>query len=219
MELRIKLRNIIRIIIRHSILLVGVTCVAVVAGIGWTSFVEKPEYKSNVQFLQTDNDTSKISVYDQVLNLQSFKTELNTALKQKNIASVFSNSKISSMSIESSVNSPIFSLTVVTENPKFAPYAATQVAQNLINFVGKYQNNVSLAIVSKSSSDAKPVKKSLKKVIFISGAIGLVLSLLLIFLKEFYGKKMTSQYLNDVFGIEYLGSVELNSKETQQTRS
>lgn len=212
MEFRIKLRNVVRIIVRHAVLLVGIVCISIAIGVGWTSFFQKPQYESEVQFLQTDNDTSKISVYGQVLGLKSFKSALNTTLKQKAVSSVFDNTHISNMAVESSVNSPIFSVKVTTEDPKFAPYAATQVASDLINFVGKYQNNVNLAIVSKSSSDALPVKKSLKKVIIISGIVGLIIALFVVFLKEFYGKKMASQYLNDVFGLEYLGSVKLAGK-------
>ncbi|MDV0429288.1 hypothetical protein RXV91_00105 [Lactiplantibacillus sp. DA1] len=209
MELRIKLKNVLRIIGRHIVLLIGIISLSIAAGVSWNYLIKKPEYQSQIQFLQTNNDTSQITVYDQILSLKSFKTQVNSELKQRKISSVFSDTTIESMSVSSSVNSPIFSVSVTTRNPKFSKYAATIVAQNLISFVGKYQGAANLAIISKAASTPTMVQQSISKIVIIFGAGGLVLSLCIVFMKELYGKKMASQYLNDIFGIENLGSIKL----------
>ncbi|ANJ13736.1 MULTISPECIES: YveK family protein [Lactiplantibacillus] len=103
MELRIKLKNVLRIIGRHIVLLIGIIGLSIAAGVSWNYLIKKPEYQSQIQFLQTNNDTSQITVYDQILSLKSFKTQVNSELKQRKISSVFSDTTIESMSVSSSV--------------------------------------------------------------------------------------------------------------------
>ncbi|MDN3982955.1 hypothetical protein, partial [Lactiplantibacillus plantarum] len=63
MELRIKLKNVLRIIGRHIVLLIGIIGLSIAAGVSWNYLIKKPEYQSQIQFLQTNNDTSRLVEY------------------------------------------------------------------------------------------------------------------------------------------------------------
>jgi len=185
----------------------------VVTGLGilGASYLKQQTYISSGQLVQNDSNYSMISSYNQLITSTVFKSEMKKKINQSRWKNSVDEYKIS---LDSSANSPFFSVNTISRNPSYAQFVSEQSMNILVEDAPKYLSGANLSIVFADRS-AKSVSR--KSFLATLGIFVFIISFILLYAYViltvvFGGRIKDSSYLEDVVGIKQLGEMDLKNK-------
>ncbi|MFC6796229.1 hypothetical protein ACFQFH_20195 [Halobaculum halobium] len=124
------------------------------------TFLKSPEYSSNVQLSQNDNNASQISTYSQYVKTKNFRRMLD----QKVSAQKKWKNKDYSIQVESGDNSVFFTIVATSSNAEFSQFLANETLEIFIKNAGKYISGVNVSVLSKASNASQPNRVNYVKI-------------------------------------------------------
>lgn len=238
--MEISFKDIARIIKKNIIFVLIVSLLFSVCTFFYTSFFVKKTYTASVKLyvsadyngnsanevLSQYNYNSKlVATYIQMLDTNNFYTDVAKNFNNKYSASQIK-SKIKFKSVE---NTEVFEASVVSNSPAEAKHIADAVAKIAPNTISKLLKSSSqLKIVDEATMPEKPTSPDVKKNVLIAFLIGLVLSLIVAFVRDFFDVKIKfDDELTTISGVpilaaipdfEYFSNNRSSSKHTTQSK-
>ncbi|MCB7178154.1 YveK family protein [Lactiplantibacillus plantarum] len=199
-----------RLLKKYIVIVVLLSVIVAMAGTVGVSFLKTPTYTSQVQMSQNDNNVSQITSYSQFLETDKFTTLLKNKVNKSNWKSQAGNYIVN---VSTDGNSTFFYFQATASSPKAAQYVANQVMNVFTANIGKYLSGASVTVVSKASVPTKANSINFEKTGLSIFGITFFLLFFFCFYKEVYTNKISDRkFISDVYGIDYLGELELKGK-------
>ena len=195
-EAEIDLRVVFGIIRKNLILIVIVTVIFGIGAYFYSSFFIAKQYSASATIIVNNKATDKaiistteINAAQDLANVYSIIIKSDTVLQQviDNLQLNMSYESLNSKISVSSVNSTqVMQITMTHTNPEFAQKVVAEIVEVAPPIITDKVEAGSVKVISASkiSNNGKPVSPSLKKNALIGALAGMVLVLLLVFLKE-----------------------------------
>lgn len=222
MEKAIDLNKLIKMLMKHLKILISLPLITLVIGVMLSVLVFKPEYEASTQILVNQKEHEGSILAQQVQsNLQLVKTYsdiikspriLDEVSKQLN--GEYSEKKLSNMlTVNNQAESQIININVRSENKKDAQKIANKITKVFSDEASQIMNIDNVSILSKADQAKKVSPKPVQNAV-ISFLLGIIISLVIIFLKETLDKRIkTEEDVEEVLNLPVLGSIpDLNKK-------
>ncbi|MBO3684324.1 hypothetical protein J4033_07070, partial [Lactiplantibacillus plantarum] len=196
------------IIIKYLLKVVIASIVVAAVGVLAVTFLKSPEYSSNVQLSQNDNNASQISTYSQYVKTKNFRRMLD----QKVSAQKKWKNKDYSIQVESGDNSVFFTIVATSSNAEFSQFLANETLEIFIKNAGKYISGVNVSVLSKASNASQPNRVNYVKIaglIFIPAFLLFGLISVWRFIRS--GRVEDAKFPEKVYQVPYLGELGLKS--------
>lgn len=200
--MEISFKYILNIIKKNIAVVLVVSLLCAVCSFFVTSFFIKKTYTATVKlYVSTDssgkssyddlnsyNYASKlVATYIQMLNTNNFFTDVSEELNQKYTASQLK-SMISFKGVE---DTEIFEASVISDSPTESKKIADAVAATAPNTIAELlKNNAQLKIVDEAIVPKEPTSPSVSRNVIIAFLIGLVVSLVFAFVRDYFDVKI-----------------------------
>jgi len=199
------IKSIFHIILKR-ILLITVTMVVFILGsIVYIQYLSTPTYKATTQLMASDN-VDQLPVYaDLLANGNTFKSPISKIVQKED--STISTNEVNTLSLAYSAGKPVFTISATSSNAKHAAEIANVGAAYFAANIGKYMLGVNVGVLSKATVPVVPIKPKKSQIIMIAILCGILLGVVLAFLKElFVNRVLDKDYVNNVVGFSDLGS-------------
>lgn len=220
MEETISLKELFQTVRKRILLIISVTLIAMIVSGVVSYFVLTPEYKSSTQILvnQTKEDQTVYNYNEVQTNVQLINTYsviiksagiLNNVKKELGLDISVSelNSKIS---VESTQNSQIMTVSVIDPDPVVALEIANKTAEVFENEVKDLMqvDNVNILPLADDQENQSPVSPNPPLNIAIAAVVGLILGVGLAFLLEYLDNTVKNeQDIEKLLGLPVLGAI------------
>ena len=127
-----------------------------------------------------------VNTYIRMLDTNTFYTKLSDALNEK-----YTPAQLDRMiSFKSDENTEVFDVKVVSDSPTEAKKIADTIAEVAPDTISNLKSNAKLKVCDEAQLPTKPSSPSVSRNVIIAFAIGLVLSLVISFVRHFLDKKI-----------------------------
>ncbi len=202
-EITISLKDIFRVLKKNLIFIILMVLIFSASAFFITKFFIPKKYTSNISLYVdtnyvTDNSSSAndlysynyaqklVATYIKMLNTKTFYSKVAERLDNKYTAT-----EISKMVyFKSDEETEIFQASVVCYSPNEAKYIADAVSKVAPTVISNLNNNATLKIVDEADIPQTYSSPNITKNILIAFAAGLVLSLLIAFLRDYFDVKI-----------------------------
>lgn len=231
MEETISLQDIFQTIKKRILLILAITILVTLASWGITKFFMAPKYDASIQILVNQSNSQQsnsINYNDIQTNLQLINTYsviikspiiLNDVIQQLNL----NNGIPGTISVNSSQDSQVFSVTVETTNAADSVNIANSVANVFQNKIKSIMNVNNVSILSKANlaTSSFPVKPNLKLNTSIGFVLGILLSIGLTFLLDYLDNSVkTEEDIVRYLELPILGAImEISEEKSQKKRA
>ncbi|MCO7177086.1 YveK family protein [Sporolactobacillus kofuensis] len=235
MEETISLKEIFQTLRKRIWLIAVITFLAVAASAIGTYFLMTPQYEASTQILVNQADAKNATIYSNTNTVQTNVQLVSTYSDIINNPSVLNpvinklhlelkpNQLKSMLSVGTSQNSQVFSLTAKTDSPSEAVRIVNQVALAFKSRVQKVMNvdNVSILSPATISASSAPVSPKPMINLAIGLVVGLMISIGLAFLLDYLDSSIkTEEDIEKYLELPVLGVVsEIKKHEAKNARS
>jgi capsular polysaccharide biosynthesis protein len=145
-----------------------------------------------------------VATYIRMLNTKTFYSSLSEKVDSK-----YSAAELSSMiTFSDDDTTEIFDAVVVSKNPTDAKEIADAIADIAPETISRLNVNAELKIVDYASVPSTPSSPSMSKNLMLGFAAGLVLSLLVAFIRHFLDKKIKyNEEMSEIYGFPIIGAI------------
>jgi len=198
-----------RNVVVFSSLIFGIFVVIIL----YALLIEQPVYDSNIQY-NALNETQSVSSYKDFINNESFQNEV----KNKMVSDGYSNrgtlNQLQGVQVTATPGNAVFKVTASAKTPLLAQeYAMVLNTLFQQRFTRAFPNHHITKINGPSRPDA-PSKPNLKKSIIYGLGVAVISSLIIIILKELFGKFIYSEfYVTKMLGVDSMGKVSYPQRE------
>jgi len=220
MEETISLKELFQTLRKRILLIISVTLIAMIVSGVVSYFVLTPEYKSSTQILvnQSKEDQSVYNYNEVQTNVQLISTYsvilksaaiLNEVKKELNLDISVSELN-NNISVESTQNSQIMTVSVIDTDPVNALKIANMVAEVFEKEIKEIMNvdNVTILPLANDQENQSPISPNPPLNIAIAAVIGLFLGVAIAFLLEYLDNTVkTEQDIEKLLGIPVLGAI------------
>lgn len=230
----ISMIQIFGILRKHIKTIVGTTVIVTLAVAFVTFFVMTPKYSATTeilvnrklssdmqgaQFQQVQADVQMISTYKDIITSPTVLKDVNTRVRDYPGYPGSIVALKNSLSIKSSQNSQVFSVTAKSTDAGTAAAVANQTARVFKNKIGKIMSINNVSIVSEAETNTKPVSPKKALNILAGLVIGMIFGVMLSFIRELTDRTVTDEsFLIDDLGLTSLGIVsEIDQKDIERT--
>ena len=193
-------------VLRKNLIFIIITCLVFSLGSFFvTNFLVTKHYTSTISLyvetvdLQPDSQNSAIyslnmqnyalklvNTYIRMLDTNTFYTKLATELNDK-----YTPDELSKMiSYKSDETTEVFDVSVVSESPTESKVIADTIAEVAPETISNLKSNAKLKVCDEAQLPTKPSSPSLSRTVIIAFAIGLLLALVVSFIRHFLDKKI-----------------------------
>lgn len=193
-------------VLRKNLIFIIITCLVFSLGSFFvTNFLVTKHYTSTISLyvetvdLQPDSQNSAIyslnmqnyalklvNTYIRMLDTNTFYTKLATELNDK-----YTPYELSKMiSYKSDETTEVFDVSVVSESPTESKVIADTIAEVAPETISNLKSNAKLKVCDEAQLPTKPSSPSLSRNVIIAFAIGLLLALVVSFIRHFLDKKI-----------------------------
>ncbi|MFC6201179.1 hypothetical protein ACFP1L_04595 [Lactiplantibacillus nangangensis] len=170
------------------------------------------QYVSAGHLVQNDNNYNLVTSYKQFVESSRFKTIINEKVNESawKSTSYRDNYKVT-LSPEGST-SPFFTITVVSDNPKYSKYLANEAMRLFITNIGKYLSGANTSIMSQAStSKTIDFRSSMGKTASIGVVAGLIFAVVITGIHLVWiGKIKDDKYISDMYEVKHLATISLH---------
>ncbi|MEN2666961.1 YveK family protein [Listeria aquatica] len=228
----INLSKIIQLMKREKWLLIGVIVVLVAGMFSYLQFVAVPVYQKSAQILISQNDNSKnanLEVQSVQADLQLVNTYSNIILSPRILSEVeekldgtySSEALMEATTVTSKDNSQVIEINVQNKNAAKAAEIVNLTAQTFQKEIPKIMNvnNVTILSQADETSSDQPIKPNKALLLILTLLCGIVVDLLIMFMKLFFNRKFTDpEEIESLLGIHVLGVVsEFNDRAVKHS--
>lgn len=207
--MEISFKDITRII-RKNVLFIAVISLlfAAVSFFVTTFFIQKTYTSSLKLYVETNYKTSSVAedyqsvnyaknlvlTYIELLDSNSFYGEVSKALNERYTATQLK----SMITFENIENTEVFKAIVVSSSPYEAKSIGDAIAKTAPETIANVKDNAKLKIVDEATVPKSPTSPSVAKNVLIAFAVGLIISLIISFVRDFldvkikYNEEMTT---------------------------
>lgn len=191
----IDLKELLNYFWSKKIYVVIVILLALVLGAGYTAILQKPKYKSYTTILLTKEESNTtITSNDITLNKNLVDTYREIIKSKKVISKVIDNLNLkytvselsNNVTVESINETEIIKVSVIDDDPKLAMVIANEIATVFNAEIVKLYNIQNVGIVDVAEISSLPYNVNLFKQLALSGLIGLVLGLGIVFVIYYF---------------------------------
>ena len=193
-------------VLRKNLIFIIITCLVFSLGSFFvTNFLVTKHYTSTISLyvetvdLQPDSQNSAIyslnmqnyalklvNTYIRMLDTNTFYTKLATELNDN-----YTPDELSKMiSYKSDETTEVFDVSVVSESPTESKVIADTIAEVAPETISNLKSNAKLKVCDEAQLPTKPSSPSLSRNVIIAFAIGLLLALVVSFIRHFLDKKI-----------------------------
>lgn len=211
-------------VLRKNLIFIIITCLVFSLGSFFvTNFLVTKHYTSTISLyvetvdLQPDSQNSAIyslnmqnyalklvNTYIRMLDTNTFYTKLATELNDK-----YTPDELSKMiSYKSDETTEVFDVSVVSESPTESKVIADTIAEVAPETISNLKSNAKLKVCDEAQLPTKPSSPSLSRNVIIAFAIGLLLALVVSFIRHFLDKKIKyDDEMSEILGIPILATI------------
>ena len=190
---------------------------ALVLGSIYTAAIQKPRYKSYTSILLTkEADNTTITSNDITLNKNLVDTYREIIKSRKVIGKVIDNLELDysiaelskDVIVESINDTEIIKISVIDDDPKRAMVIANEIASVFNAEIVKLYNIQNVGIVDEAEITNAPYNVNLLKQLVISGLVGLVLGLGVVFVIYYFDTSVkTTEEIEKKLGLPVIGVI------------
>ncbi|UXS36984.1 Wzz/FepE/Etk N-terminal domain-containing protein [Staphylococcus delphini] len=221
MEEQIDLSKLFTILRKNMKYLIILPIVFLIVSMVLTFFFITPKYSASTQVLVNQKETDNQIIAQQVQsNLQLVNTYSEIIKSPRildkvseNLKGKYSSSDISGMlTVSNQADSQILNISIESDNRKEASKVANEIATVFSKDINKIMNVDNVSILSKAEKADKVSPKPLINAL-ASIFLGLVIALIIIFLKEMLDKRIkTEEDVEEFLDLPVLGTIQNFSK-------
>lgn len=216
MEKAIDLNKLIKILKKNLKILITLPLIALVIGILLSVLVFKPEYEASTQILvnqkehdgdmmaqQVQSNLQLVKTYSDIIKSPRILDEVSKQLKGKHSAKELS----SMLTVDNQAESQIMNINVRSGNEKDAQNVANKITKVFSDEASQIMNIDNVSILSKAEQAKKVSPKPVQNAI-VAFLLGIIISLVIIFLKETLDKRIkTEEDVEEILNLPVLGSI------------
>lgn len=222
-EQTIRLVQIVGMLRKHLKLISITTLVVFLVAIFATFFVMTPEYESTTEILvnrklssenqgaqlqQVQADVQMISTYKDIITSPTVLTTVNRRISDYPGYPGSVNNIKEALSISNETNSQVFSVTAKANDANTAAAIANETAKVFKKKVVKMMSVNNVSIVSRAVPSDNPVSPRKSLNLLIGFAVGVLLGIVLAFVRELTDRTVTSEsFLTDDLNLNSLGII------------
>lgn len=222
-DAEVNFRQIFTTLTKHWFLITISLVVGVLVAAGVTFFVMTPQYESsalilvnqkqntdtNLQYNQVQTDLQMINTYKDIITKPVILNPVTKTLKAQGLYEGNSDELGKMISLSNNTNSQVVNVTAKADDPYEARAIAnevTSVFQKKITGIMSNAKNVS--IISRASLEKDPVSPRTKLNLLIGAFLGLVVGIMLAFIRELTDKTVKQpDFITDTLGLPLLGTI------------
>ena len=216
METRLDYKQVLATIKKNLWLLIALPLIAAILVFAATHFLIKPKYESSTQIIvnqkekddqmmaqQLQSDLQLVNTYSEIIKSPRIMDEVSEGLKNK-----YSGSQLSSMTnVESTAQSQILKIKVVTHNEKDSKIIANEVADTFKKEIDNIMKVDNVSVLSKAENGVKIYPKPVTNTL-LGALIGLVISIFIAVLRELFDKRIKNEEdVERVLDLPVLGAI------------
>ncbi|UXR37136.1 Wzz/FepE/Etk N-terminal domain-containing protein [Staphylococcus simulans] len=216
MEKAIDLNKLIKILKKNLKILITLPVITLVIGVLLSVLVFKPEYESSTQILvnqkehdgdmmaqQVQSNLQLVKTYSDIIKSPRILDEVSKQLKGKHSAKELS----SMLTVDNQAESQIMNINVRSGNEKDAQNVANKITKVFSDEASQIMNIDNVSILSKAEQAKKVSPKPVQNAI-VAFLLGIIISLVIIFLKETLDKRIkTEEDVEEILNLPVLGSI------------
>ena len=204
-DFTIDLSVFLKILQKNVLPMIIVTILCTVIGFGYTKLFMDNQYKASAMIIVnnkvSDSDsinTSEITAAQQLAEVYSIiiksNTILETVIENLGLSSTYENLK-NSISVSSVNSTQIIEISMTSTNPSYAKKIIAEIIEVAPPIITETIDAGSVKIVSdaKVANNGNPIGPSATKNALAGAVVGLVITLVIVFLKELMNKKFKSE--------------------------
>lgn len=204
-EILISPKMIFDVLKKNLILIIVTVLLFSLGAFFYTNFLVKKHYTSSISLyvetveLQQDTPNSAVyslnmqnyalklvNTYIRMLDTNTFYTKLSTELNEKYTPAELSNM----ITFVSDETTEVFDVKVVSESPTESKVIADTIAEVALETISNLKSNAKLKVCDEAQLPTKHSSPSVGRNVILAFVIGLVLSLLIAFIRHFADKKI-----------------------------
>lgn len=216
METRLDYKQVLATIKKNLWLLIALPLIAAILVFTATHFLIKPKYESSTQIIvnqkekddqmmaqQLQSDLQLVNTYSEIIKSPRIMDEVSKGLKNK-----YSGSQLSSMTnVESTAQSQILNIKVVTHNEKDSKIIANEVADTFKKEIDNIMKVDNVSVLSKAENGVKIYPKPVTNTL-LGALIGLVIAIFIAVLRELFDKRIKNEEdVERVLDLPVLGAI------------
>lgn len=223
MEETISLQEIVTLLKKKAVLILSMFFIGIGVSALITFMVITPKYSAASQLIATsqnkENSTNTDSINSNLMMINTYKdfikgrvvTETAREQLEKEIGFKGTADTVKNMiSVEQTQNSQMFSIVVVSEDPKEAATVANVVADIFKKEAKEYTDAEKVSVISQAEEPLNPVSPNKRINMTIGAILGLVVGIGLSLLSQLFNRTVKSiDYITDQLNIPILGSIPL----------
>ncbi|MCE5025045.1 Wzz/FepE/Etk N-terminal domain-containing protein [Staphylococcus simulans] len=216
MEKAIDLNKLIKILKKNLKILITLPLITLVIGGLLSVLVFKPEYEASTQILvnqkehdgdmmaqQVQSNLQLVKTYSDIIKSPRILDEVSKQLKGKHSAKELS----SMLTVDNQAESQIMNINVRSGNEKDAQNVANKITKVFSDEASQIMNIDNVSILSKAEQAKKVSPKPVQNAI-VAFLLGIIISLVIIFLKETLDKRIkTEEDVEEILNLPVLGSI------------
>ncbi|AVO02479.1 Wzz/FepE/Etk N-terminal domain-containing protein [Staphylococcus simulans] len=216
MEKAIDLNKLIKILKKNLKILITLPLITLVIGVLLSVLVFKPEYEASTQILvnqkehdgdmmaqQVQSNLQLVKTYSDIIKSPRILDEVSKQLKGKHSAKELS----SMLTVDNQAESQIMNINVRSGNEKDAQNVANKITKVFSDEASQIMNIDNVSILSKAEQAKKVSPKPVQNAI-VAFLLGIIISLVIIFLKETLDKRIkTEEDVEEILNLPVLGSI------------
>ncbi|WP_158263666.1 Wzz/FepE/Etk N-terminal domain-containing protein, partial [Staphylococcus simulans] len=190
--------------------------ITLVIGVLLSVLVFKPEYEASTQILvnqkehdgdmmaqQVQSNLQLVKTYSDIIKSPRILDEVSKQLKGKHSAKELS----SMLTVDNQAESQIMNINVRSGNEKDAQNVANKITKVFSDEASQIMNIDNVSILSKAEQAKKVSPKPVQNAI-VAFLLGIIISLVIIFLKETLDKRIkTEEDVEEILNLPVLGSI------------
>ncbi|RIN70310.1 Wzz/FepE/Etk N-terminal domain-containing protein, partial [Staphylococcus simulans] len=214
MEKAIDLNKLIKILKKNLKILITLPLITLVIGVLLSVLVFKPEYEASTQILvnqkehdgdmmaqQVQSNLQLVKTYSDIIKSPRILDEVSKQLKGKHSAKELS----SMLTVDNQAESQIMNINVRSGNEKDAQNVANKITKVFSDEASQIMNIDNVSILSKAEQAKKVSPKPVQNAI-VAFLLGIIISLVIIFLKETLDKRIkTEEDVEEILNLPVLG--------------
>lgn len=172
------------------------------------------EYQSTGTLIQNDNNYNLVQSYQQFIKSNKFTRLVDEQIDQSQWKNKSYKDDYSVALTAGGTTSPFFSVTVTTKDAAYAKFLTTTSMHLFIANIGKYLSGANVSIFANATNaHAASVKTKLVKAGLIAMIVGMLLATLIAVHRLIWvGKVPDASYLNDVYELKMLGTLDVSNE-------
>lgn len=202
--------NFLRFVWKKLWIMVIVAAITTGAAYVVLSYFNVPKYTNTVTLLDSSNhQLAYPTVVNSTLISNSVLKKVKNNPKMPNDAS----KQIKKVTLSANSSTPVFAISVTSENAVVSKYVANQTAKVFVKKVPHIITGSVVKIVPGIATESSSLLDSWKTILMVSAVIGVVLSLLFVTLREYlFGKVANQTFPELLLDEKYLGDLHLKRK-------